>query len=51
MEEDDEAGGNWDWLDWLHGLARLSILFLAVYFYASVSRLVLVLGFGFLAYL
>ncbi|XP_043230231.1 homocysteine-responsive endoplasmic reticulum-resident ubiquitin-like domain member 2 protein [Amphibalanus amphitrite] len=51
MEEEEDAGGQWDWLDWLHGLARLSVLFLAVYFYASVSRLVLVLGFGFLAYL
>ncbi|XP_037085210.1 homocysteine-responsive endoplasmic reticulum-resident ubiquitin-like domain member 2 protein [Pollicipes pollicipes] len=50
-DDEDEAPGQWDWLDWLHGFARLAVLFLAVYFYASMSRLVLVLGFGFLAYL
>ncbi|KAF0307859.1 Homocysteine-responsive endoplasmic reticulum-resident ubiquitin-like domain member 2 protein [Amphibalanus amphitrite] len=32
MDEEEDAGGQWDWLDWLHGLARLSVLFLAVYF-------------------
>lgn len=51
LAEEEEGGGQWDWLDWLHGLARLSVLFLAVYLYASVSRLVVVLFFGFIAYL
>jgi len=53
VEDEEEEGppGQWDWLDWAHGLARMCVIFTAVYFYASMSRLVLVLGFGFLAYL
>jgi len=43
-EEDDEFGGGRDALDHLYSLSRILILFSIVYFYSSLTRLLLVMG-------
>lgn len=49
--DDDEAGGNWDWLDWFYVWCRAAVLFSLVYFYSSFNRFVLVMIFAAFMYL
>ncbi|XP_031977888.1 homocysteine-responsive endoplasmic reticulum-resident ubiquitin-like domain member 1 protein [Corvus moneduloides] len=49
--EEDEEGGNRDWLDWLYSATLLYVFVNMVYFYSSISRLLLVMGGTVLMYL
>lgn len=49
--DEDEAVGNWDWLDWFYVWCRASVLFSIVYFYSSFNRFVLVMIFAAFMYL
>ncbi|XP_027749788.1 homocysteine-responsive endoplasmic reticulum-resident ubiquitin-like domain member 1 protein [Empidonax traillii] len=49
--EEEEEGGNRDWLDWLYSATLLYVFVNMVYFYSSISRLLLVMGGTFLMYL
>ncbi|NWI85366.1 HERP1 protein, partial [Pitta sordida] len=49
--EEEEEGGNRDWLDWLYSATLLYVLVNMVYFYSSISRLLLVMGGTVLMYL
>ncbi|KAM4894721.1 homocysteine-responsive endoplasmic reticulum-resident ubiquitin-like domain member 1 protein isoform 3-T3 [Sylvia borin] len=51
LMEEDEEGGNRDWLDWLYSATLLYVFLNMVYFYSSISRLLLVMGGTFLMYL
>ncbi|NXO09524.1 HERP1 protein, partial [Oriolus oriolus] len=51
LMEEDEEGGNRDWLDWLYSATLLYVFVNMVYFYSSISRLLLVMGGTFLMYL
>ncbi|NXU97345.1 HERP1 protein, partial [Cettia cetti] len=51
LMEEDEEGGNRDWLDWLYSATLLYVFVNMVYFYSSISRLLLVLGGTVLMYL
>ncbi|NXE39526.1 HERP1 protein, partial [Ptilorrhoa leucosticta] len=51
LMEEDEEGGNRDWLDWLYSATLLYVFVNMVYFYSSISRLLLVLGGAVLMYL
>ncbi|NWV09132.1 HERP1 protein, partial [Ptilonorhynchus violaceus] len=51
LMEEDEEGGNRDWLDWLYSATLLYVFFNMVYFYSSISRLLLVMGGTVLMYL
>ncbi|KAI1235533.1 hypothetical protein IHE44_0002412 [Lamprotornis superbus] len=51
LMEDDEEGGNRDWLDWLYSATLLYVFVNMVYFYSSISRLLLVMGGTVLMYL
>uniref|UniRef100_A0A8C0I9U6 Homocysteine inducible ER protein with ubiquitin like domain 1 n=1 Tax=Bubo bubo TaxID=30461 RepID=A0A8C0I9U6_BUBBB len=51
LMEEEEEGGNRDWLDWLYS-ATLSYVFVnIIYFYSSLSRFLLVMGGTVLMYL
>lgn len=50
-DDDDDAPGNWDWLDWFYAISRATVLFSIVYFYSSFSRFALVMLFAALIYL
>ncbi|NXD04275.1 HERP1 protein, partial [Certhia familiaris] len=51
LVEEDEEGGNRDWLDWLYSATLLYVFVNMVYFYSSISRLLLVMGGTVLMYL
>ncbi|XP_009078887.1 PREDICTED: homocysteine-responsive endoplasmic reticulum-resident ubiquitin-like domain member 1 protein, partial [Acanthisitta chloris] len=51
LMEEEEEGGNRDWLDWLYSATLLYVFVNMVYFYSSMSRLLLVLGGTVLMYL
>ncbi|NWR27025.1 HERP1 protein, partial [Tachuris rubrigastra] len=51
LVEEEEEGGNRDWLDWLYSATLLYVFVNMVYFYSSISRLLLVMGGTFLMYL
>ncbi|NWT58153.1 HERP1 protein, partial [Erythrocercus mccallii] len=51
LMEEDEEGGNRDWLDWLYSATLLYVFVNMVYFYSSISRLLLVMGGTLLMYL
>ncbi|NXB98810.1 HERP1 protein, partial [Orthonyx spaldingii] len=51
LMEEDEEGGNRDWLDWLYSATLLYVFVNMVYFYSSISRLLLVMGGTILMYL
>jgi hypothetical protein len=51
VDEDEEEGGNRDWLDWVYTLSRFSVLLSIVYFYSTLGRFVVVFGLFFLVYL
>ena len=48
--DDDEEGGNRDWLDWVYTLSRFGVLISIVYFYSTFNRFVLVFSFFFAVY-
>ncbi|XP_077982201.1 homocysteine-responsive endoplasmic reticulum-resident ubiquitin-like domain member 2 protein [Glandiceps talaboti] len=49
--DDDEDDINRDWLDWVYVLCRFSLLLSIVYFYSSIDRFLLVMGFVAIMYL
>lgn len=51
LMEEDEEGGNRDWLDWLYSATLIYVFVNMVYFYSSISRLLLVMGGTVLMYL
>ncbi|GAB6030508.1 homocysteine-inducible, endoplasmic reticulum stress-inducible, ubiquitin-like domain member 1 [Chamberlinius hualienensis] len=51
VDDDDEMGGNRDWLDWVYVFSRLSVLFAIVYFYSSFNRFVMVVLFAVFLYI
>ncbi|NXR53403.1 HERP1 protein, partial [Hippolais icterina] len=51
LMEEDEEGGNRDWLDWLYSATLLYVFVNMVYFYSSISRFLLVMGGTVLMYL
>ncbi|NXY18632.1 HERP1 protein, partial [Atrichornis clamosus] len=51
LMEEEEEGGNRDWLDWLYSATLLYVFVNMVYFYSSISRLLLVMGGTILMYL
>ncbi|NXG01022.1 HERP1 protein, partial [Sakesphorus luctuosus] len=51
LMEEEEEGGNRDWLDWLYSATLLHVFVNMVYFYSSISRLLLVMGGTILMYL
>ncbi|NXK64259.1 HERP1 protein, partial [Sylvietta virens] len=51
LMEEEEEGGNRDWLDWLYSATLLYVFVNMVYFYSSISRLLLVMGGTVLMYL
>ncbi|NXU90698.1 HERP1 protein, partial [Xiphorhynchus elegans] len=51
LVEEEEEGGNRDWLDWLYSATLLYVFVNMVYFYSSISRLLLVMGGTILMYL
>uniref|UniRef100_A0A8C5X0I9 Homocysteine inducible ER protein with ubiquitin like domain 1 n=2 Tax=Malurus TaxID=55806 RepID=A0A8C5X0I9_9PASS len=51
LMEEDEEGGNRDWLDWLYSATLLYVFVNMVYFYSSISRFLLVMGGTILMYL
>ncbi|KAM9227906.1 homocysteine-responsive endoplasmic reticulum-resident ubiquitin-like domain member 1 protein [Leptosomus discolor] len=51
LMEEEEEGGNRDWLDWLYSATLFYVFVNIVYFYSSVSRFFLVMGGTFLMYL
>ncbi|NXJ95973.1 HERP1 protein, partial [Corythaixoides concolor] len=51
LMEEEEEGGNQDWLDWLYSATLFSVFVNIIYFYSSVSRFLLVMGGTVLMYL
>ncbi|NWX74227.1 HERP1 protein, partial [Alca torda] len=51
LMEEEEEGGNRDWLDWLYSATLFYVFVNIVYFYSSVSRFLLVMGGTVLMYL
>jgi len=51
VNEEEDDGGNRDWLDWFYVVTRVSILFSVVYFYSSLSRLLMVTSLAAIFYL
>lgn len=51
LDDDDEDGMQRDWLDWVYTLCRLAVLLSIVYFYSTLGRFVIVVGFFFIVYL
>ncbi|NWU69951.1 HERP1 protein, partial [Pterocles burchelli] len=49
--EEEEEGGNRDWLDWLYSATLFYVFVNIIYFYSSVSRFLLVMGGTVLMYL
>ncbi|XP_010144088.1 PREDICTED: homocysteine-responsive endoplasmic reticulum-resident ubiquitin-like domain member 1 protein, partial [Buceros rhinoceros silvestris] len=51
LMEEEEEGGNRDWLDWLYSATLFYVFVNIVYFYSSISRFLLVMGGTILMYL
>ncbi|XP_042653726.1 homocysteine-responsive endoplasmic reticulum-resident ubiquitin-like domain member 1 protein isoform X2 [Tyto alba] len=51
LMEEEEEGGNRDWLDWLYSATLFYVFVNIIYFYSSVSRFLLVMGGTVLMYL
>ncbi|XP_068811657.1 homocysteine-responsive endoplasmic reticulum-resident ubiquitin-like domain member 1 protein isoform X1 [Struthio camelus] len=51
LMEEEEDGGNRDWLDWLYSATLFYVFVNIIYFYSSVSRFILVMGGTVLMYL
>ncbi|NXO03540.1 HERP1 protein, partial [Rhinopomastus cyanomelas] len=51
LMEEEEEGGNRDWLDWLYSVTLFYVFVNIIYFYSSVSRFLLVMGGTALMYL
>ncbi|XP_025890205.1 homocysteine-responsive endoplasmic reticulum-resident ubiquitin-like domain member 1 protein isoform X2 [Nothoprocta perdicaria] len=51
LMEEEEEGGNRDWLDWLYSATLFYVFVNIIYFYSSVSRFLLVMGGTLLMYL
>ncbi|XP_010146060.1 PREDICTED: homocysteine-responsive endoplasmic reticulum-resident ubiquitin-like domain member 1 protein, partial [Eurypyga helias] len=51
LMEEQEEGGNRDWLDWLYSATLFYVFVNIIYFYSSVSRFLLVMGGTVLMYL
>ncbi|XP_062442247.1 homocysteine-responsive endoplasmic reticulum-resident ubiquitin-like domain member 1 protein isoform X2 [Rhea pennata] len=51
LMEEEEEGGNRDWLDWLYSATLFYVFVNIVYFYSSVSKFLLVMGGTVLMYL
>ncbi|KFQ03492.1 Homocysteine-responsive endoplasmic reticulum-resident ubiquitin-like domain member 1 protein, partial [Haliaeetus albicilla] len=51
LMEEEEEGGNRDWLDWLYSATLFYVFVNVIYFYSSVSRFLLVMGGTVLMYL
>ncbi|KFP19686.1 Homocysteine-responsive endoplasmic reticulum-resident ubiquitin-like domain member 1 protein, partial [Egretta garzetta] len=51
LMEEEEDGGNRDWLDWLYSATLFYVFVNIIYFYSSVSRFLLVMGGTVLMYL
>ncbi|NXW88599.1 HERP1 protein, partial [Alopecoenas beccarii] len=51
LMEEEERGGNRDWLDWLYSATLFYVFVNIIYFYSSVSRFLLVMGGSVLMYL
>ncbi|NXP45226.1 HERP1 protein, partial [Heliornis fulica] len=51
LMEEEEEGGNRDWLDWLYSATLFYVFVNIIYFYSSVSRFLLVMGGAVLMYL
>ncbi|NXG76742.1 HERP1 protein, partial [Baryphthengus martii] len=51
LMEEEEEGGNRDWLDWLYSATLFYVFVNIIYFYSSVSRFLLVTGGTILMYL
>lgn len=51
LMEEEEGGGNRDWLDWLYSATLFYVFVNIIYFYSSVSRFLLVMGGTVLMYL
>ncbi|RWS28914.1 homocysteine-responsive endoplasmic reticulum-resident ubiquitin-like domain member 2 protein isoform X2 [Leptotrombidium deliense] len=49
--DDDDDAVNRDWLDWFYWISRSLVFVSILYFYSSLSRFVVVIGFGLLLYL
>ncbi|NXL39139.1 HERP1 protein, partial [Glaucidium brasilianum] len=51
LVEEEEEGGNRDWLDWLYSATLFYVFVNIIYFYSSLSRFLLVMGGTVLMYL
>ncbi|NXF68508.1 HERP1 protein, partial [Ciccaba nigrolineata] len=51
LMEEEEEGGNRDWLDWLYSATLFYVFVNIIYFYSSLSRFLLVMGGTVLMYL
>ncbi|XP_074695713.1 homocysteine-responsive endoplasmic reticulum-resident ubiquitin-like domain member 1 protein [Strix aluco] len=51
LMQEEEEGGNQDWLDWLYSATLLYVFVNIIYFYSSLSRFLLVMGGTVLMYL
>ncbi|NWR76846.1 HERP1 protein, partial [Centropus unirufus] len=51
LMEEEEEGGNRDWLDWLYSATLFYVFVNIIYFYSSISRFLLVMGGTVLMYL
>ncbi|NXX52503.1 HERP1 protein, partial [Scopus umbretta] len=51
LMDEEEEGGNRDWLDWLYSATLFYVFVNIIYFYSSVSRFLLVMGGTVLMYL
>ncbi|KFQ41636.1 Homocysteine-responsive endoplasmic reticulum-resident ubiquitin-like domain member 1 protein, partial [Nestor notabilis] len=51
LMEEEEEGGQRDWLDWLYSATLFYVFVNMIYFYSSVSRFLLVMGGSILMYL
>lgn len=44
MDDDEEDGGNRDWLDRVYSVCRFILLFAMIYFYSSLDRFIIVVS-------
>ncbi|XP_038069999.1 homocysteine-responsive endoplasmic reticulum-resident ubiquitin-like domain member 2 protein [Patiria miniata] len=51
VDDDDDENVNRDWLDWIYTFCRFSVMLSLVYFYSSLSRFLMVVGFMIFMYL
>ena len=44
VDDDEQEGGNRDWLDWIYTFCRMGVLLSIVYFYSSLNRFLVVIS-------